>query len=206
MPQTKGYGVKGKRVILRESRHCIHSKKVKDKQGNPEIKRIQTMHNRNTDCLAVMNLKLECRNTFTNYPLEVNLIFKHNHVINSAESLSFRRVHEKTHAKYMQLFYDGHSPATALYTYQDELHISILSNEELIETLADCSLNPDYNYVKNLFNHYRDSQLGKKNGMPMFQRLNEEVINLMPPAVVKQFFRSMIPKLERHLYFVLLQD
>ncbi|CAG8801691.1 5201_t:CDS:1, partial [Dentiscutata erythropus] len=44
--------------------------KVKDRQGNPEIKRIQTMHNRNTDCLAVMNLKLEYHNTFTNYPLE----------------------------------------------------------------------------------------------------------------------------------------
>ena len=45
MPQTKGYKVKGKRVIFREARHCIHSKKVRKKQGNP-------------DCLATIHLRL----------------------------------------------------------------------------------------------------------------------------------------------------
>ncbi len=38
MPQTKGYGVKGKRVIFQEARHCIYSKKVRNKQGNPELR------------------------------------------------------------------------------------------------------------------------------------------------------------------------
>ena len=28
MPQTKGYEIKGERVIFRQLRHCIHSKKV----------------------------------------------------------------------------------------------------------------------------------------------------------------------------------
>ena len=31
MSQTKGYGLKGKQVLLRENRHYIHSNKVKKK-------------------------------------------------------------------------------------------------------------------------------------------------------------------------------
>jgi len=38
MPQTKGYKIKGKQVILRENRHCIHSNKVKKKQGGRVVK------------------------------------------------------------------------------------------------------------------------------------------------------------------------
>ncbi|CAG8555492.1 5469_t:CDS:2 [Funneliformis mosseae] len=33
MPQTKGYDIKGNRVIFRENRHCIHNHMVKKKQG-----------------------------------------------------------------------------------------------------------------------------------------------------------------------------
>ena len=53
MPQTKGYGIKGKRVVFREGRHCIHSKKVRNKQGNPELRRMQTVCIKNTDCPAL---------------------------------------------------------------------------------------------------------------------------------------------------------
>ncbi|CAG8809373.1 8061_t:CDS:1, partial [Dentiscutata erythropus] len=56
-----------------------------------------------------------------------------------------------------------HSPATALYTYQDELHVFTLSNDELIKILANQSVNPDYDYIKNLFTCYCNSQLGKRN-------------------------------------------
>jgi len=48
--------VKGKQVIFQEAQHCIHSKKVRNKQGNPEIKQTQTSYIRNTDCLAMMHL------------------------------------------------------------------------------------------------------------------------------------------------------
>ena len=34
MPETKCYDIKGKHVIFREMRHCIHSNTVKKKQGN----------------------------------------------------------------------------------------------------------------------------------------------------------------------------
>ena len=39
MPQTRGYKIKGNRVIFREMRHCIHSYEVKKKQGKKETKR-----------------------------------------------------------------------------------------------------------------------------------------------------------------------
>ena len=38
MSQTKGYGLKGKQVLLQESHHYIYSNKVKKKQGNHETK------------------------------------------------------------------------------------------------------------------------------------------------------------------------
>src|ERR1043166_6487160 len=82
MSQTKGYEVKGKRVILRESRHCIHSAKVRCKQGNLNLKR-QSTRNRNIDCSANMHLRLERRNTSFSHPLEVKLQFTHNYIINS---------------------------------------------------------------------------------------------------------------------------
>ena len=66
------------------------------------------------------------------------------------------------------MFHDGHSPTTALYTYEDNLHISALSDEKLVETLADRAINPGYTYVAHLFKQYRNSQLGKRNGMSMF--------------------------------------
>ena len=77
----------------------------------------------------------------------------------------------------MQMFHDGHSPTTALYIYENELHISALSDEELVEILADHAVNLGYTYVKNLFKHYCSSQLNEWNRTSMFQRLNEEVIN-----------------------------
>ncbi|CAG8852665.1 41152_t:CDS:2, partial [Gigaspora margarita] len=159
MPQTKGYEI------------------VRKKQGDPEIKNPESARNRNTGCSATLCLRLECWRLNTSHPLEVNICFKHNHVINSAESLGFRRVNEEIRDKFIQMFYDGHSPASALYNHEDELHLSASSSEKLVENLADRAINPGYKYVMHLFEHYRNSQLGGQNGASMFQRLNEAVSN-----------------------------
>ena len=45
-------------------------------------------------------------------------------MIESAESLSFRRVKREIREKLLDLFEDGHSPASAKYSYEDELHVS----------------------------------------------------------------------------------
>ncbi len=110
------------------------------------------------------------------HPLEINIKFTHNHVINSAEALSFWRVKEGVHEKYLKLFNNRHSPALALYTYEDELHISITNEQELVELLADQSNNLDYDYVLKLFQQNRETILDARNGKLMFARL-AEVIN-----------------------------
>ncbi|PKY33800.1 hypothetical protein RhiirB3_453013 [Rhizophagus irregularis] len=126
MPQTKGYGVKGKKVLLREKRHCIHGNDVKKKQD-------------------------------------------------SAESLSFRRVKEEVRERFLELFGDGHSPASAIYSYEDSLHTTAESDQELLEMLADRAINPDYGYIVRLFHEYRNNTLGSHNGEKMFERLVEVI-------------------------------
>lgn len=176
MAQTKGYGVKGKHVLFREKRHCIHSNEVKKKQGDHETKRSQSSRARNTNCTATIHIRLEkWRIESLSHPLEINIKFTHNHIINSAEALSFQRVKEEVREKYLELFRNGHSPASALFAYEDELHLSAINEQELVELLADRSSNPDYDYVLKLFQQNRETVLGARNGKLMFERLAEIV-------------------------------
>ena len=56
MPQTKGYIVKGSRVLPREKRHCAHSSEVKKKKGNCETKNPQSLRAQNVNCSASIHL------------------------------------------------------------------------------------------------------------------------------------------------------
>src|SRR5207249_2168270 len=124
-PETRHYEIKGKKVIFQEKRHCIHSHEVKKKQGNHETKCVQSPRARDTYCGATICFRLEQKNMLCSHPLEINIKFTHNHVVNSAESLSFRRVKEEVRNKIMELFKDGYSSATVLYIYEDELHLGV---------------------------------------------------------------------------------
>ncbi len=75
------------------------------------------------------------------------------------ESLSFQYIWEETHNKFIQIFYDSYFSATTLYTHENKLHLSALSNEKLIEPLVDHFINLDYTYIIHLFNHCYNSQL-----------------------------------------------
>ncbi|CAG8611997.1 23161_t:CDS:2, partial [Gigaspora margarita] len=170
MPQSKGYNIQGKKVIFREIWHCIYSNMVRQKQGNPVLKKPNSMRIRNTGYMATIHLRLECWHLQTLHPLEINIKFIYNHVIHSAKSLSFRHVKEEVCNKYIELFTDRHSPATALYAYEDNLYLRANHDQELMQLLADHAQNPDYGYVLNLFKQYRkgyavfqkyDSQAGK---------------------------------------------
>ena len=59
MPQTKGYEIKRKQVILQENHHCIHSNKVKEKQGSCVTKHSQLFRTQNINCNASIHLQLE---------------------------------------------------------------------------------------------------------------------------------------------------
>jgi len=176
MPQSKGYGIKEKHVLFREKRHCIHSNEVKKKQVGYEIKRSQSSRERNTNCTAEIHLQLENWQIESfSHPLEINIKFIHNHVVNLAEALNFWHVKGEVCEKYLELFKDGHSPASALFSYEDELHLSATNEQELVELLADRSSNPDYDYVLKLFQQNRETVLGAHNGQLMFKRLAEIV-------------------------------
>lgn len=58
-------------------------------------------------------------------------------MINSAESLSFQCVKSEVCEKYLELFKNRHSPVTAKYSYEDELHLFAENDQELSELLAN---------------------------------------------------------------------
>ena len=175
MPETRGYKITGNRVLFRELRHCIHSHQVKKKQGNRVTKRPHSSRARDIDCTASIHIRLERRNLIYTHPLEINIKFNHNHVINSAESLSFRNVSDETYEKLVELFKDGHSPSSTLFTYEDELYLKATNDQELLELLSDRASNPDYDTVLHLFRKYRETALGSRNGNLMFERLRSIV-------------------------------
>jgi hypothetical protein len=137
---TRGQVLTGKKLIFKEERHCIHSEIVKKKQGSRISKRAnnaENYHFRNIDCKAKMLMRIEKRNLEQEYSMYVHIEYTHNHIPYSAESLSFRSVSKNTRDKYVELFKNGHSPATAVYTYQDTLHLAADSEKELVTLLAD---------------------------------------------------------------------
>ncbi|CAG8477521.1 33923_t:CDS:2 [Racocetra persica] len=80
--------------------------------------------------------------------------FIHNHVINAAESLSFRPIKEEVRNKLLDLFKNGYLHFSALYTLKDELHLGTRDEQELVELLTDRATNPDYNLVYHIFRQY----------------------------------------------------
>ncbi|CAG8618737.1 16243_t:CDS:2, partial [Funneliformis caledonium] len=119
-----------------------NEEEVKTKQGkNRMTKRPQSSRARDIDYHANIHVRLERRNLIHTHPLEIN--FTHNHVINSAESLSFRRVKDEVKEKLVELFKDGHSPTSALFTYEDELSYNG-EDEEIL--YASSSLEMDTHY------------------------------------------------------------
>ncbi|GBC05739.1 hypothetical protein RclHR1_00640027 [Rhizophagus clarus] len=114
----RGYGIKGDRVLFREQCHCIH------KQGkNVVTKRPQSLQARDI-CNSSYTFTVRIPTTFT-----------------------YTSVKEEVREELLELFKDGHSSSSALYVYQDKLHLEASDEQELIKLLADRSVNPDYDYV-----------------------------------------------------------
>ncbi|CAG8582443.1 46021_t:CDS:2 [Gigaspora margarita] len=130
-----------------------HSKTTMPQTKVYEIKGTCDIH-----CTATVNLRLERRRLSLTYPSEVNLKYTHNHVINSAESLSFRRVKEEVSKELLDLFKDGHTPASALYVYQDKLYFKVTNEGELVELFAEIQI---MTILPCLFKNIEKLHLGK---------------------------------------------
>ena len=57
------------------------------------------------------------------YPLKVDVLFSHNHTVNTAAALRWRDVSPEVRDKFIKLLRDGHSPATALQTHHFDLQL-----------------------------------------------------------------------------------
>src|SRR6266542_3865413 len=119
-------------------------------------------------------MRLEHRRIILSHPLEINIKFMYNHIINSAESLSFRRVKKEVREKLIELFKDGHSPASALYTYEDEIHLNATNEQDILEKLADWANNPDYDYVAKLFQQHRKTVVENYNNLGLGKAILQE--------------------------------
>ncbi|CAG8501151.1 4015_t:CDS:2, partial [Scutellospora calospora] len=107
------------------------SNKVKQKNKNREVKNPNSLQNRDTNCTAILDFKLEKSNLKTSHPLEINLRFTHNYLPNSAALFSFHLVSKETQEQYIDLFSIGHTAASARYVYEDKLHLSASDDNEL---------------------------------------------------------------------------
>lgn len=62
-----------------------------------------------------------------------------------------------------------------MYVFEDDIYLSAKDEQELLVLLADWATNPDYDYIAKLFQKYRKSALGDRNGGSMLKRLGEVV-------------------------------
>ncbi|CAG8626817.1 28598_t:CDS:2, partial [Racocetra persica] len=69
------------------------------------------------------------------------------------KSLSFQHVRKKFCNKFLKQFNDSHSPALALHSHENDLHLSAINNQELLKLLAD--------KAKVVVNEYNSSGEGK---------------------------------------------
>ncbi len=80
-----------------------------------------------------------------------------------------------TKYKFLEFFKDSHSPALAMYVYENDLYLNAIEKQKLLVLFADQMTNPDYNYIAKLFQEYRKTALGDRNGSSMFKCLVEVV-------------------------------
>ena len=120
----------GKKTALYGVRKCIHN--VTEKKNSSELNKNNNKTGKckepvkNTNCPAEFNFSIsspcqaKCGNKRTNthfvrneYPLQIKLYYNHNHAIQAADALRFRRVSEETKKLFIDLFDEDVSPSSA---------------------------------------------------------------------------------------------
>ncbi|CAG8736886.1 32299_t:CDS:2 [Gigaspora margarita] len=140
MPKMKGFQIQGQKIILYKLCHCVHCNKVRQKQKNYILKKPYSLRARNIGYMTSIHLQLE-------------------------QSLNFWRIKNKICNTYLELYSHRHSLATALCAYKYSLYLQANSKKKLIQLLADCRQNPNYEYILHLFEQYRDNYLGGQNSL-----------------------------------------
>ncbi|XP_055925466.1 uncharacterized protein LOC129957243 isoform X2 [Argiope bruennichi] len=116
---------------------------------------------KNTGCPAV--LKITIQRYFSlpkhkdplpeviEFPALCELLYLHNHLLDSAAVKKFRPLSNLTQNRLIELFELGHTAATARQMLQMELELQ--SNEDYAEACMDCSKLPSLSVVNHLLNN-----------------------------------------------------
>ncbi|CAG8673743.1 44306_t:CDS:2, partial [Gigaspora margarita] len=177
MPKTKGFQIQGKKVIHRELCHCIHSNIVKQKQGSPIIKNANLLHARNTECIAIIHLRLEYWHLQTTYPLE--------------------HVKEDVRNNHFELFANRHSLATARHTYEDMIYLHSNNDQKLVQLSADRAQKPDYGKKNFRLKHEVDNYNNSGQGCAILQEYNSQSSNAFILYIVTNLMSRVYEKIRQ---------
>ncbi|KAF0301714.1 hypothetical protein FJT64_026034 [Amphibalanus amphitrite] len=106
------------------------------------------------------NAKSRSKKPDAGYALQVKARGQHNHPLETATVLKFRRVSDRTRERIVELFRHHHSPATALRTLKLQLQAEHGERYPLIA--ADRGILPDTNYFYKLHKKFLASECGEQ--------------------------------------------
>lgn len=147
--------VTGKYVLFKQLLQCQHNTRCK-RVYEPSVKG----NTKNTNCPSKINTTLHAVKKryqgkdkekyllYTEMPCEIDLLVTHNHSTGSSDSLRFRKVSPEVREKLINLFHNGHTPATALKMIKMEIQLQCKDYEMV---LADRNRCPDYSYSYNVY-------------------------------------------------------
>ena len=184
--KTRTYNPSLKRVLFKLDMHCHHyrkqltAKQLSAKSKKPIAKQtiVSGLRDKKTNCPSRISVTLFVTNNKAttslqcSHPTYIKFLFKHDHPIKSAHTLSFKPVSQETKDAYNKLFAMGHSAATARHYHESQL----LEDPDATQAmLADRSINPNPQDVSRMYEAWRKSELGLHNGKCMFEKLEEEI-------------------------------
>ncbi len=149
-----------KQLILR----CHHSTSGKFEHAlKPSTK--------NTNCPSTIKIKVsKLRALHEAHLATITIDFCHNHSLESADALRFRKPTEEVVDKFTKLFSLGHSPASAIHAHYLDL---MLENDAYKLRLADRSIFPDSRWVHHVFQTSFKKQYGKHDGILMEEQVQK---------------------------------
>ncbi|KAG7174424.1 uncharacterized protein LOC121859534 [Homarus americanus] len=154
------YPHSGLKNLYKVDLRCQHNTRPRSKETPKEAK---NRASKNTDCPATITIIVKktkfsrnrrSRSKDSHYIEEgfstlITLKFVHNHPLNCADTLKYRRVTKATVRKLEDLFTNGHSPRSALDILQHELQEEY--GERYLEASVDRAINPDIHFCNRLY-------------------------------------------------------
>ena len=175
---SSGNKKNGKKHLFSGSRKCIHNLRKRKKSGEEEVLADHRTPGKQTNCPA--NISFKMKNTDDHdhdencslFPLEITLLYIHNHSIVSASAVKYHEVHSATKEAFNKLFEEDHTASSAYQEYKNLLMKKY--GEEYIIVSADRAIMPDYRWVFNFHALYMQNNFGKINSPEAFEKAIEK--------------------------------